>query len=124
MDQDRSPHAVPDAGDCTRGHDLAVRAQTLTNVYARLAEAFEHLDAPPRFHFHFRAGGYLSLDQCGVELPDADAARAWAEREARRLTAPEMPLGVDPLDGVIVITDDSDRIVCEVAVRDAARGGG
>jgi hypothetical protein len=105
-----------------QAHGMVSRARTLTDVYARLAETLETLDAQPRFHFHFNCGGRVSVDQCGVELPDLAAARRWAEAEARNLMQPEMPLGVDPLAGTILIADDDGQVLAEIRVRDVIGG--
>jgi hypothetical protein len=113
----RDENGRESAGPVTgSAHGMTSRARTLTDVYARLAETLDTLDAQPRFYFHFDCGGRVSLDQCGVELPDLAAARLWAEAEARNLMDPEMPLGVDPLAGTILIADDDGRILAEVRV--------
>ncbi|MFL5533813.1 MAG: DUF6894 family protein [Gemmatimonadales bacterium] len=72
----------------------------------------------PRFFFHFESNDYCTPDTCGVELPDLASARAWAKMEARHLIEPEMPLGIDPMAGVITIADEGEDILARIVVRE------
>ena len=84
----------------------------------RLAVVIGAIGNMPRFFFHFESNDYCTPDTCGVELPDLASARAWAEMEARHLIEPEMPLGIDPMAGVITIADEGEDILARIVVRE------
>ena len=65
----------------------------------------------PRFFFNLRNHGYVP-DVAGKALADADAARAEAERLAQLL--PKGKQGGP--QSMIVVTDESGTVVCEVRV--------
>jgi hypothetical protein len=98
--------------------ETIARTRSTGSVYARLAVVIDTLETMPSFFFHFDCDGHASRDHCGVDLPDLASAREWAETEARHLLEPEMPLGLDPLNGVITIADEDENILAQIAVRD------
>jgi hypothetical protein len=87
-------------------------------VHVRLAVVIGTIGNMPRFFFHFESNDYSTPDTCGVELPDLASARAWAKMEARHLIEPEMPLGIDPMAGVITIADEGEDILARIVVRE------
>ena len=62
-----------------------------------------------RFHFHFRAGDELMLDDEGIDLPDFSAAQREAALSARELLAEAIRSGNQKIPDALVIADDDGR---------------
>lgn len=72
-----------------------------------------------RYYFHLREEDDRIEDEEGIELPDIEAARQLAIKNARTITAHEVTgCGVVPLDLVIEIPDEAGRITGTVAFRE------
>jgi|GEM_PF-563880 len=72
-----------------------------------------------RFHFHVRNGDGLHRDETGVDLPDAEAARAEAVEGARSIMADEVRLGRLDLTGCIEVADGAGEPVLTVSFAQA-----
>lgn len=76
-------------------------------------------DTMPHFYFHLQYRGMLAKDPEGTELPDLDAARAYALASARELLA-EAIKGGREFDGeTFIIADDRGRGLDSVAFMQA-----
>jgi hypothetical protein len=71
----------------------------------------------PRYHFDWALGHHRVRDGEGIELPDADAARAHAETEIRELLETTMGKRLDK-DCAIEVCDDKLRILFRVSCKD------
>ena len=69
----------------------------------------------PTFHFHIREAGRLVVDNDGIALADADAARHEALRGARSLLVEAVNEGRLPLADAIVVTDAGGEKICEIS---------
>ena len=72
----------------------------------------------PRFFFHV-FNHEITLDEEGTELPDLDAARAFAIESARSLVCESVKKGQLNLDHRIEIADESDARRMTVTFREA-----
>jgi hypothetical protein len=73
-----------------------------------------------RFYFHL-FNDETCLDQEGLELPDAEAARGMAVKEARVLMAEEVKKGEIVLSHHIAVEDEDGASVCNVTFGEAVR---
>ena len=74
----------------------------------------------PRFYFHV-FNDETCLDQEGLELPDAGAARSMAVKEARVLMAEAIKKGEIVLSHHIAVEDEDGASVCNVTFGEAVR---
>jgi hypothetical protein len=72
----------------------------------------------PRYYFHIRAGGDLTRDADGVDLPDIDAARKHAVTMACRAWSERPPEAQDN-DETFEITNESGEVVLRVPFSEA-----
>ena len=72
----------------------------------------------PLFYFHV-FNDEITIDEEGIELPDLDAARAFAIRSARSLVCDSVQKGHLNLDHRIEIADESDARKMTVTFREA-----
>jgi hypothetical protein len=64
-----------------------------------------------RFYFHIRAGGELTRDEEGIDLPDFSAARREAIEAARELLAEAIKNGRPEVPEAFVIADEDGRML-------------
>ena len=75
----------------------------------------------PRFYFHIRDEDTLIEDHEGSDLPDLEAARVEALKDARSILAEKVKHG-QIIDGQrIEIVDDTGEVVAELPMRAAIR---
>ena len=63
----------------------------------------------PRYYFHIRGGPEAAEDLLGTELPDNPAARTYAERLARDLSAEEVVEGEPATEARLEVEDEERR---------------
>lgn len=73
----------------------------------------------PHFYFHLSNGIGEIRDEEGAELPDLETARMRAVVAIRSILSEELSRGLLDLDGMIHITDHSDRLMLDVRYGDA-----
>lgn len=73
----------------------------------------------PRYYFHIRDGIGDARDEEGLEVADADAARAKAVEGIRSILAEDVKEGLLDLRGGVDIADEAGAVVLSVAFADA-----
>ena len=72
----------------------------------------------PRYFFHVRAGGSLTRDGDGLDLPDIDAARKHAIAQACRAWSENPPASQDNTE-TFEIADEHGEVVLKVPFSEA-----
>ena len=72
----------------------------------------------PTFFFHLREPNAFVHDDEGLHLPDAEAARALAVREAREMAGADAKTGRLCLACAIEVADEAGHLVCSVSFAD------
>ena len=72
-----------------------------------------------RYHLNLHECGTVYADEEGVDLPDPEAARAQAIKEARSIMAAEVREGQLCLSCHIEVADDLGHVILKIAFKDA-----
>ena len=73
----------------------------------------------PRYYFHICNGSGFVEDEEGQELPDLEAARAFAVRSARSIMASDVQRGMLDLSSFIEIEDPLHQLVHTLGFEEA-----
>jgi len=73
----------------------------------------------PRYYFHICNGSGFVEDEEGQELPDLEAARAFAVRSARSIMASDVQRGMLDLSSFIEIEDPQHQLVHTLGFEEA-----
>ena len=73
----------------------------------------------PRYYFHICNGSGFVEDEDGQELPDLEAARAFAVRSARSIMASDVQRGMLDLSSFIEIEDPQHQLVHTLGFEEA-----
>lgn len=102
------------------GHPEVKSTYGLLTGYNVAGSAISYRSVMHRFFFHLH-DELVVYDDEGLELPDAEAALARAEHEARALAAEEVKSGTLHLDYRIVVVRAPDEVIGTVTFREVVR---